>query len=119
MNKQSITYKKLQRLLTCLQNEINILQIDDLKELSDNDIFNMFQNIIEKIDQIKKGEEVYTIPKKEKEDQPTHAEIMQHIEDEGFGGNAIRLDGNPTFETYEDAKKELIYQKQEVNNNER
>ena len=119
MNKQSITYKKLQRVLTCLQNEIIRLQLDDLKELSDNDIFNMFQNIIEKIDQIKRGKEVYTIPKKEKEDQPTHAEIMQHIEDEGFGGNAIRLDGNPTFETYEDAKKELIYQKQEVNNNER
>ena len=40
-----------------------------------------------------------------KEDyEPTHAEIMQHIEDEGYGGDAIGPDGNPTPEAYEDAK---------------
>ena len=50
--------------------------------------------------------------KKEKEDEPTHAEIMQHIEDEGYGGDAIGPDGNPTPEAYEDAKQELMYQKQ-------
>ena len=48
-----------------------------------------------------------------KEDyEPTHAEIMQHIEDEGYGGDAIGPDGNPTPEAYEDAKQELMYQKQ-------
>ena len=47
-----------------------------------------------------------------KEDyEPTHAEIMQHIEDEGYGGDAIGPDGNPTPEAYEDAKQELMYQK--------
>ena len=51
--------------------------------------------------------------KKEKEDEPTHAEIMQHIEDEGYGGDAIGPDGNPTPEAYEDAKQELMYQKQQ------
>ena len=48
-----------------------------------------------------------------KEDyEPTHAEIMQYIEDEGYGGDAIGPDGNPTPEAYEDAKQELMYQKQ-------
>ena len=51
--------------------------------------------------------------KKEKEDEPSHEEIMQHIEDEGYGGDAIGPDGNPTPEAYEDAKKELMYQKQQ------
>ena len=50
--------------------------------------------------------------KKEKEDEPSHEEIMQHIEDEGYGGDAIGPDGNPTPEAYEDAKQELMYQKQ-------
>ncbi len=44
--------------------------------------------------------------------EPTHAEIMQYIEDEGYGGDAIGPDGNPTPEAYEDAKQELMYQKQ-------
>ena len=51
--------------------------------------------------------------KKEKEDEPSHEEIMQHIEDEGYGGDAIGPDGNPTPEAYEDAKQELMYQKQQ------
>ena len=46
------------------------------------------------------------------DDEPTHEEIMQYIEDEGYGGDAIGPDGNPTPEAYEDAKQELMYQKQ-------
>ncbi|QDP61117.1 MAG: hypothetical protein Unbinned3325contig1000_2 [Prokaryotic dsDNA virus sp.] len=46
--------------LSSLQNEIIRLQLNDIKSLSKKDIFNMFQNIIEKIHQIKHGEEVYT-----------------------------------------------------------
>ena len=45
--------------------------------------------------------------------EPTHAEIMQHIEDEGYGGDAIGPDGNPTPEAYEDAKQELIFLKKQ------
>ena len=37
---------KMEEQLIHLQNEIIRLQLDDLKKLSDNDIFNMFQNII-------------------------------------------------------------------------
>jgi hypothetical protein len=48
----------------------------------------------------------------EEDDEPTHEEIMQYIEDEGDGGDAIGPDGNPTPEAYEDAKQELMYQKQ-------
>ena len=48
----------------------------------------------------------------EEDDEPTHEEIMQYIEDEGYGGDAIGPDGNPTPEAYEDAKQELMYQKQ-------
>lgn len=44
--------------------------------------------------------------------EPTHEEIIQYIEDAGYGGHAIGLDGNPISETYEDAKQELIYEKQ-------
>jgi hypothetical protein len=51
-------------------------------------------------------------PEDDGDDEPTHAEIMQHIEDEGYGGDAIGPDGNPTPEAYEDAKQELMYQKQ-------
>ena len=47
-----------------------------------------------------------------KDDEPTHEEIIQYIEDEGYGGDAIGPDGNPTPEAYEDAKQELMYQKQ-------
>tara|TARA_Y100001963_G_scaffold132100_1_gene190270 strand:- start:9 stop:782 length:774 start_codon:yes stop_codon:yes gene_type:complete len=51
-------------------------------------------------------------PEDDRDDEPTHAEIMQYIEDEGYGGDAIGPDGNPTPEAYEDAKQELMYQKQ-------
>ena len=49
----------------------------------------------------------------EEDYEPTHAEIMQHIEDEGYGGDAIGPDGNPTPEAYEDAKQELIFLKKQ------
>jgi hypothetical protein len=39
---------------------------------------------------------------------PSHTEIMQHIEEKGYGGDAIQPDGNPTPETYEDGRQELI-----------
>ena len=51
---------KMEEQLIHLQNEIIRLQLDDLKKLSDNDIFNMFQNIIEKIKQIREDKKVYT-----------------------------------------------------------
>ena len=44
----------------------------------------------------------------QEDDEPTHAEIMQYIEDEGYGGDAIQPDGNPTPEAYQDAKDELM-----------
>ena len=56
--------------------------------------------------------------KKEKEDEPSHEEIMQHIEDEGYGGDAIGPDGNPTPEAYEDAKEELMAMKKKKNKDE-
>ena len=40
--------------------------------------------------------------------QPSHSEIIKYIEDNGLGGDAIQPDGNPTSETYEDARQELI-----------
>ena len=46
-----------------------------------------------------------------KDDEPTHEEIIQYIEDEGYGGDAIGPDGNPTPEAYEDAKEELMAMK--------
>jgi len=39
---------------------------------------------------------------------PSHSDIMKYIEDIGCGGDSIQLDGNPTPETYEDAKRDLI-----------
>ena len=48
-----------------LKNEIIRLQLDDIKTLNDNDVFNMFQNIIEKIEQIRAGKKVYTTNQKE------------------------------------------------------
>jgi len=50
-------------------------------------------------------------PKSKKE--PSHAEIIDYIEDEGWGGDAIGSDGNPTPEAYQDAKDELMAQKKE------
>ena len=46
--------------LKSLQNEIIRLQLEDIKELRDKEVFSMFQNIIEKIKDIRKGKEVYT-----------------------------------------------------------
>ena len=40
--------------------------------------------------------------------EPSHGEIIKHIEDNGFGGEAMQLDGNPTPEAYEEARQELI-----------
>ena len=40
--------------------------------------------------------------------QPSHSEIIKYIEDNGFGGEAMQPNGNPTSETYEDARQELI-----------
>jgi len=48
--------------LKSLQNEIIRLQLEDIKGLRDKDIFFMFQNIIEKIKDIREGKEVYTKP---------------------------------------------------------
>jgi hypothetical protein len=45
---------------------------------------------------------------KKKTVKPTHGEIIAFIEREGYGGEAINSNGNPTAETYEDAKQELI-----------
>jgi len=39
--------------------------------------------------------------------EPSHAEIIAYIEDEGWGGKAIQSDGNPTPKAYAEAKKEL------------
>ena len=50
--------------LKSLQNEIIRLQLDDIKGLRDKDVFSMFQNIIEKIKDIREGREVYTKPMK-------------------------------------------------------
>ena len=44
--------------LKSLQNEIIRLQLEDIKGLRDKDIFFMFQNIIEKIKDIREGKEV-------------------------------------------------------------
>ena len=48
--------------LKSLQNEIIRLQLEDIKGLKDKEVFSMFQNIIEKIKDIRKGKEVYTKP---------------------------------------------------------
>ena len=47
---------------------------------------------------------------------PSHADIIQYIEDEGWGGKAIKPDGNPTAKAYQQAYDELMAeQKQPVN----
>ena len=38
---------------------------------------------------------------------PSHAEIIKYIEDNGFGGEAMQPNVNPTSETYEEARQEL------------
>ena len=53
-------YSKLDYQLKALQREIIMLQLDDITSLKDEEVFSMFQNIIEKIKDIRKGEEVYT-----------------------------------------------------------
>ena len=47
-----------------------------------------------------------------KSKEPSHADIIDYIEKQGYGGDAIQPDGNPTPETYQDAKDELMYSKQ-------
>ena len=57
--------------LGALIDEVYQIQVEDLKHLfnsrrigREKDLFNMFQNIIEKIEQIRSGQEVYTNPKR-------------------------------------------------------
>ena len=41
---------------------------------------------------------------------PSHADIIKYIESNGYGGESIQSDGNPTHEAYEDAMQELMSQ---------
>jgi len=41
---------------------------------------------------------------------PSHSAIIKYIESNGYGGESIQSDGNPTHEAYEDAMQELISQ---------